>query len=121
MNSYNSLLTGYFCLQITMHVGDYRDNKPHDQSDASFVEYQDNMVKQLRNIARDAQDMVGKANTKPKELGSIAQDICKNYNALSEDTKHAIRLSNQPEVSYALKTPSYASYSPSYTLSCFEY
>ena len=80
-----------------MYVGDYRD-KPTEPSNATFVEHQDNMVKQLKNIARGAQDMVGKAGSKPKELGSIAQEMCKNYNTLTDDTKHAVRLTNQPEV-----------------------
>ena len=56
------------------------------------------MVKQLKSIAHNAQDMVGKANTKPKELGSIAQVMVKNYNTLTEDTKLAIRCTAQPEV-----------------------
>lgn len=83
-----------------MQVGDYRDNKLHEPLTVTFVEIQDNMVKQLKNIAHDAQDMVGKANSKPKELGGIAQDICKNYNALTEDTKQAIRITIQPDVRY---------------------
>ena len=42
--------------------------------------------------------MVGKSNTKPKELGGIAQEMVKNYNALADDTKLAIKCTNQPEV-----------------------
>lgn len=56
------------------------------------------MVKHLKLIAHNAQDMVGKANTKPKELGGIAQDMCKNYNTLTDGTKLAIRCTHQPEV-----------------------
>lgn len=41
---------------------------------------------------------VAKSNSKPKELGGIAQDMCKNYNLLAEDTKYAILLTNQPDV-----------------------
>ena len=81
-----------------MYNPEYRQDKANEPLNTTFVEHQDNMVRQLKNIARAAQDMTGKANTKPKELGGIAQNICKNYNALSEDTKHAIRLSNQPDV-----------------------
>jgi len=55
-------------------------------------------VKHLKNIAHNAQDMVGKANTKPKELGSIAQIMVKNYNTLTENTKLAIKCTAQPEV-----------------------
>ncbi|XP_057316525.1 talin-2-like isoform X2 [Hydractinia symbiolongicarpus] len=88
---------------INMFVSDYRDRGIAEAPIGTFVEHQGNMVKELKNIARDAQDMVGKANTKPKELGTISQDLCKNYNALTEDTKHAIRLSNQPEIAERLK------------------
>ena len=44
-----------------MFVADYRDRNTHPVGvpiEASFVEHQDNMVKELKNIARGAQDMV---------------------------------------------------------------
>ena len=41
-----------------MYVADYRHKHAGDVEQATFVEYQDNMVKELRNIARGAQDMV---------------------------------------------------------------
>ena len=84
--------------QITISVGDYRDKPTLVPSEASFVEHQGNMVKHLKKLATNAQDMVGKSNTKPKELGGIAQNMVKNYNALTDDTKLAIRATNQPEV-----------------------
>uniref|UniRef100_A0A7M5V5A6 Talin n=1 Tax=Clytia hemisphaerica TaxID=252671 RepID=A0A7M5V5A6_9CNID len=89
---------------ITVTVGDYRDKgKSPEDSNASFVEHQGHMVKHLKNIARHSQDMVGKSNTKPKELGGIAQVLVKDYNMLTDDTKKAIRCSNQPEIGERLQ------------------
>lgn len=41
-----------------MFVSDYRDRGIAEAPIGTFVEHQGNMVKELKNIARDAQDMV---------------------------------------------------------------
>ena len=43
-----------------MYVADYRDKGPHvgEPVEMTFVSCQDNMVKELKSIARGAQDMV---------------------------------------------------------------
>ena len=43
-----------------MYVADYREKAPRVEEpvDMTFVSCQDNMVKELKNIAREAQDMV---------------------------------------------------------------
>ncbi|XP_066931569.1 talin-2-like isoform X1 [Clytia hemisphaerica] len=89
---------------ISMFVADYRDRSHGLPPGMTFVEYQDKMVKGLKNITRNSQDMVSKSNSKPKELGGIAQDMCKNYNLLAEDTKYAVLLTNQPDIADRLKT-----------------
>ncbi|XP_047132289.1 talin-2 isoform X2 [Hydra vulgaris] len=91
---------------INVYVADYRrdPNSPPGAETASFVDFQDNMVKKLKDITRGAQDMVGKATSKPKELGAISQEMCKNYNELTENTKNAIRVTIQLDIADRLKT-----------------
>lgn len=45
-------------LQINMYVADYRERSLSLPPGVTFVDYQDKMVKGLKNISRNSQDMV---------------------------------------------------------------
>eukprot|EP00111_Clytia_hemisphaerica_P007373 TCONS_00021443-protein len=68
----------------------------------SFVGYQERMIKFLKAISRDAHDMVGKAQTDPKELAPLAENLYEDYSELADDTRNAVRMIN-PEVGEALR------------------
>ena len=53
-----------------------------------LVEHQEHMAKHLKNIARHAQEMVEKSNTKPKELGGTFKAMVKDYNMIFEDMQN---------------------------------
>lgn len=68
----------------------------------SYIEYQDNMIKKLKAIARDSHEVVGKVQSNPKEISSVCEDIFLNYSELVGDTQYAVILLN-PQVGDELK------------------
>ncbi|XP_064596457.1 talin-1-like [Liolophura sinensis] len=70
---------------------------------ASYVDYQTNMVKIAKQIARTAQDMVGKSGTNVAELGALANAMTRDYARLAADSQGATSVSNNPDVANRIR------------------
>jgi len=74
-----------------------------DDSDG-FVDYQTRMVTSTKEIARLAQDMVGKSSEDVSQLAQLGASISHQYNSLSADSSGAIHKSTNPEIAHRLRS-----------------
>ncbi|WAR29544.1 TLN1-like protein, partial [Mya arenaria] len=54
-----------------------------------YVDYQTNMVKLAKNIAKTAQDMIGKAGADVESLGVLANQLTRDFDLLASDSRGA--------------------------------
>ncbi|KAK4327375.1 hypothetical protein Pmani_002156 [Petrolisthes manimaculis] len=82
------------------------DDRSAFQSDApdSFVDYQTRMVTSAKEIARLAQEMVGKVTTEAGQLGTLGANISHEYGSLASDSAGAIKQTSNVEVSNRLRS-----------------
>ncbi|XP_068208058.1 talin-2-like [Palaemon carinicauda] len=69
-----------------------------------FVEYQTRMVTAAKEIARLAQDMIGKAATDPSQMGTLGAAVSHQYNSLAADSFGAMRQANNSDVAFRLRS-----------------
>lgn len=69
-----------------------------------FVEYQTRMVSASKEIARLAQDMIGKAATDPSQMGNLGAAVSHQYNSLAADSFGAMRQANNSDVAFRLRS-----------------
>ncbi|XP_067653820.1 talin-1-like isoform X2 [Haliotis asinina] len=70
----------------------------------SFVDYQTNMVRLCKQIARSAQDMIGKSSTNVQELGQLANLLTRDYSQLSNNSRGAAAATNNLDIGNRIRT-----------------
>ncbi|KAL5020158.1 hypothetical protein ScPMuIL_003050 [Solemya velum] len=70
---------------------------------SSYVDFQTSMVRLCRDIARTAQDMVGKSATNPSDLGGLANQLTRLFDQLATDSRGASGCASSPEVSTRIR------------------
>lgn len=75
------------------------DQKININEHESYVDFQTNMVSVAKKIAMTAQDMVGKSNNNPADLGSLANQLTRDYDLLAANTAGAAAASASSDVS----------------------
>ncbi|XP_068221988.1 talin-2 isoform X2 [Palaemon carinicauda] len=90
-------------ITTAMHRIEDLSGGPPDDGD-SFVDYQTRMVAAAKEIARLAQDMVGKASTDPSQLGNLGANVSHQYSSLASDSSGAIRQTTNGEVASRLRS-----------------
>ena len=65
----------------------------------SYVDYQTHMVSLAKKIAMTSQEMVGKSGVNPAELGSLANQLTRDYDLLASNSAGAAEASSSPDVS----------------------
>ena len=78
------------------------DQKININEHESYVDFQTNMVSVAKKIAMTAQDMVGKSNSNPADLGSLANQLTRDYDLLAANSAGAAAASASPDVSVFL-------------------
>lgn len=73
-------------------------------SHASYVDYQTNMVRLAKQIARAAQDMVGKSGTSLQDLGILANALTRDYDQLSGQMRGAVATVSHPDVGRVIRS-----------------
>ena len=66
----------------------------------SFVDYQTNMVRLAKNIAMTTQEMVGKSATDVHQLGALANQLTRDFDALASDSRGAAGATANQDVSW---------------------
>ncbi|KAG7155036.1 Talin-2-like, partial [Homarus americanus] len=90
-------------ITTAMHQIESHSVVPTDDSD-TFVDYQTRMVTAAKEIARLAQDMVGKATADASQLGNLGASVSHQYGSLTCDSVGAIRQTTNVEVASRLRT-----------------
>ncbi|XP_069174235.1 talin-2 isoform X3 [Procambarus clarkii] len=90
-------------ITTAMHHIESPSGVPADDID-SFVDYQTRMVTAAKEIARLAQDMVGKATADASQLGNLGASVSHQYSSLSSDSAGAIRQTTNVEVASRLRS-----------------
>ncbi|KAG0722917.1 Talin-2 [Chionoecetes opilio] len=90
-------------ITTSMHHIDDIYAAPMKQGD-SFVDFQTRMVTAAKEIARLAQDMVGKSSTDASQLGSLGASVSHQFSSLASDSVGAIRQSSNAEVANRLRS-----------------
>ncbi|XP_071545978.1 talin-2 isoform X1 [Panulirus ornatus] len=90
-------------ITTAMHQIEDHSGAPSEEVD-TFVDYQTRMVTAAKEIARLAQDMVGKATTDASQLGNLGASVSHQYGALSSDSAGAIRQTTNVEVASRLRS-----------------
>ncbi|KAH9509677.1 Talin-2, partial [Bulinus truncatus] len=70
----------------------------------SFVDHQTNMVRLAKQIARTAQDMIGKSTTNVGQLGVLANQLTRDYVALANDSLGAAQAANNSEIGNRIRS-----------------
>lgn len=70
----------------------------------TFVDYQTRMVTAAKEIAKLAQDMVGKSSSDASQLGALGASLSHQFNSLASDSAGAIRQSSNVEVGNRLRS-----------------
>ncbi|XP_059140472.1 talin-2-like isoform X4 [Physella acuta] len=70
----------------------------------SFVDHQTNMVRLAKQIARTAQDMIGKSTTNVGQLGVLANQLTRDFAALANDSLGATQASNNTEIGNRIRS-----------------
>ena len=65
----------------------------------NYVDFQTDMVRLAKQIARTGNDMVVKAASNPAEVGGLANILTKDYVHLAHESRGAIATSQSIEVS----------------------
>ncbi|XP_060579795.1 talin-1-like isoform X4 [Ruditapes philippinarum] len=68
-----------------------------------FVDYQTNMVKLAKNIAKTSQDMVGKSGTDVENLGLLANQLTRDFDLLASDSRGAATSAQNAEISSRIR------------------
>lgn len=90
---------------ITTAMHRLEDNAVAVSDDSeSFVDYQTRMVTAAKEIARLAQDMVGKAASDASQLGNLGASVSHQYSSLSSDSAGAIRQTSNAEIATRLRS-----------------
>ncbi|ESO89699.1 hypothetical protein LOTGIDRAFT_218488 [Lottia gigantea] len=71
---------------------------------ASFVDYQTEMVRLAKQIARSAQDMTGKSTTDVSELGHLANQMTRDYSQLVSNSRGAVSSTTNVDVSHRIQS-----------------
>jgi len=69
----------------------------------AFVDYQTDMVRLAKQIARIAQDMVGKSGSNVGELGGLANMITRDYSQLAKQSTGAVATTANTEIANRIK------------------
>jgi talin len=80
------------------------DERPSVGEDTSFVDYQTNLVRLAKQIARTAQEMMSKSVNNVQELGTLANSLTRDYSALAGDCRGAVAASANPQVGSRIKS-----------------
>ena len=80
------------------------DQKININEHESYVDFQTNMVSVAKKIAMTAQDMVGKSNNNPADLGSLANQLTRDYDLLAANSAGAAAASASSDVSNRIRT-----------------
>ncbi|XP_076081524.1 talin-1-like isoform X6 [Mytilus galloprovincialis] len=80
------------------------DQKIQISETESYVDFQTNMVSVAKKIAMTAQDMVGKSTSNPAELGSLANQLTRDYDLLAANSAGAAGASASSDVSNRIRT-----------------
>ncbi|XP_052786529.1 talin-1-like isoform X4 [Mya arenaria] len=68
-----------------------------------YVDYQTNMVKLAKNIAKTAQDMIGKAGADVESLGVLANQLTRDFDLLASDSRGAATTVQNAEVANRIR------------------
>ncbi|XP_053387301.1 talin-1-like [Mercenaria mercenaria] len=68
-----------------------------------FVDYQTNMVKLAKNIAKTSQDMVGKSGTDVENLGLLANQLTRDFDLLASDSRGAAASAQNAEIASRIR------------------
>ncbi|XP_055955771.1 talin-2-like isoform X4 [Patella vulgata] len=71
---------------------------------ASFVDYQTDMVRLAKQIARTAQDMTGKSTTNVSDLGQLANQMTRDYSQLVSNSRGAVSSTTNVDVSHRIQS-----------------
>ncbi|KAK3096284.1 hypothetical protein FSP39_025308 [Pinctada imbricata] len=63
----------------------------------SYVDYQTHMVSLAKKIAMTSQEMVGKAGINPADLGTLANQLTRDYDQLASNSAGAAEASSSPD------------------------
>ncbi|KAL8568329.1 hypothetical protein ACOMHN_040902 [Nucella lapillus] len=74
----------------------------HEQ--VSFVDHQTNMVRLAKQIARTAQDMIGKSTTNVGQLGVLGNQMTRDYNQLANASCGAAAATNNSDIANRIRT-----------------
>lgn len=80
------------------------DERVSYSENASFVDFQTNMVRLAKQIAMTAQDMVGKSGTNVSALGGLANQMTRDYDLLASDSRGASATIANPDVANRIRT-----------------
>ncbi|XP_041355718.1 talin-1-like [Gigantopelta aegis] len=70
----------------------------------SFVDFQTNMVRLAKQMARTAQDMVGKSTTNVTELGHLANMLSRDYGQLANNSRGAAAAVNNADIGNRIRS-----------------
>ncbi|XP_070178806.1 talin-1-like [Littorina saxatilis] len=70
----------------------------------SFVDHQTNMVRLAKQIARTAQDMIGKSTTNVGQLGVLANQLTRDFNQLANASCGAAAATNNSDIAGRIRT-----------------
>jgi talin len=80
------------------------DDRVSVSEDSSFVDYQTNLVRLAKQIARTAQDMMSKSVNNVQELGTLANNLTRDYCALAAECPGAVATCANPQIGSRLKS-----------------
>ncbi|XP_043217689.1 talin-2-like isoform X2 [Amphibalanus amphitrite] len=79
---------------------DFTDSRAY--GDLSFVDYQTRMVQSVKEISRTSQEMSQKSAADPAQLGQLAANLSHGYSQLASDSRGAVMVANNTEISNRL-------------------
>ncbi|XP_076439084.1 talin-1-like isoform X2 [Babylonia areolata] len=80
------------------------DERVTISEEVSFVDHQTNMVRLAKQIARTAQDMIGKSTTNVGQLGVLANQMTRDYNQLASASCGAAAATNNSDIANRIRT-----------------
>ncbi|XP_064644929.1 talin-1-like isoform X17 [Lineus longissimus] len=92
-----SMITG-----ITKNISKV-DEPMAPNENISFVDYQTNMVRLAKQIAHSSQDMLSKSPQSAGDLGTLANNVTRDYSNLVHDSRGAVGATANPEVGNRIK------------------
>ena len=92
------------CLILWLFLPTQTEERVHLPENVSYVDFQTNMVRLSKQIARHAHDMVAKSVTSVQDLGGLANTLTRDYSQLASDCRGAISVAPNSDIGGRLKS-----------------